>query len=226
MQTRMSRQTWASLAISAAIHGSAFATLGLAVDRAVPAKTAGPLQITWLMPAPPAPAATPAPVKPQRVARPASRSASHPIPRPVIASAGQPSDPTPAIPAAPAPAATPPASDHDMPPSEASANESAAPAPPVVPPLFTAAYLRNPPPDYPAESRRWGEEGRVLLRVRVRPDGQPDEILLQQSSGHRRLDRAALDAVRRWRFAPARQGEQAVAAWVVVPLHFSLHEAA
>lgn len=96
---------------------------------------------------------------------------------------------------------------------------------PTSPPIFNAAYLRNPAPAYPATSRRYGEAGRVLLRVRVLPSGQPDEVVLQQSCGHDRLDAAALDAVRRWRFVPARQGEQAIAAWVVVPIQFSLQEA-
>jgi len=45
---------------------------------------------------------------------------------------------------------------------------------------------------------------------------------LKTSSGSPRLDQAALDTVKRWRFVPARQGDQSVAAWVVVPISFSL----
>ena len=37
-----------------------------------------------------------------------------------------------------------------------------------------------------------------------------------------RLDRAAEDAVARWRFVPARRGESAVEAWVLVPIVFKL----
>ena len=92
----------------------------------------------------------------------------------------------------------------------------------VVPPRFDAAYLQNPPPDYPALSRRLGEEGRTLLRVLISPEGLPRDIQLQASSGFLRLDQAALQTVRRWRFVPARRGDEALAAWVLVPIRFDL----
>ena len=85
-----------------------------------------------------------------------------------------------------------------------------------------AAYLHNPKPVYPVASRRLGEEGRVLLRVRVSAHGLPAEVDVKQSSGFPRLDEAARAAVERWRFVPARQGTEAVEASVLVPLHFSL----
>ena len=87
---------------------------------------------------------------------------------------------------------------------------------------FDAAYLHNQKPVYPVASRRLGEEGRVLLRVRVSAHGQPLEVDVKQSSGFSRLDEAARAAVERWRFVPARQGTEAVEASVLVPLHFSL----
>lgn len=93
---------------------------------------------------------------------------------------------------------------------------------PLVPPRFDAAYLQNPPPAYPALSRRLGEQGRVLLRVLVRPDGVPESVELRQSSGAFRLDEAALEVVRKWRFVPARQGDIPVTAAVIVPIVFSL----
>jgi len=71
-------------------------------------------------------------------------------------------------------------------------------------------------------SRRLREEGQVMLRVRVSPDGQPNRIELRTSSGSDRLDRAAEEAVSRWRFVPARQGDTAVEAWVLVPIVFKL----
>lgn len=107
---------------------------------------------------------------------------------------------------------------------EASESERAAvPAvPPVLsPPRFDAGYLHNPAPDYPVLSQRLGEQGRVLLRVHVSAEGQAQEVLLQQSCGHARLDEAARRAVQRWRFVPARLGTLAVAAWVVVPIRFA-----
>lgn len=99
-----------------------------------------------------------------------------------------------------------------------------APPAPVVAPRFDADYLDNPKPVYPALSRRMGEEGRVLLRVHVDPAGLARETRLATSSGSERLDRSALDAVRRWKFIPARRGDEAVAAWVLVPIVFSLKE--
>jgi protein TonB len=100
----------------------------------------------------------------------------------------------------------------------------AAPEPPapIVLPRFDADYLQNPPPVYPTLSRRAGEQGKVLLRVVVRADGTPQSVELRQSSGSQRLDEAALDAVRRWRFVPARQGSLPISAAVIVPIVFSL----
>lgn len=102
--------------------------------------------------------------------------------------------------------------------------EPAPPAPPaVVPPRFDAAYLSNPAPAYPPLSRRAGEEGRVLLRVQVSPDGTATAVETETSSGHPRLDAAARTAVQKWRFVPARLGSQAVAASVLVPIAFKLN---
>ena len=96
------------------------------------------------------------------------------------------------------------------------------PPAPVIPPNFNADYLDNPPPLYPAVSRRTGEQGRVILRVLVNVRGTPDKVELNSSSGSSRLDDAAIDTVKRWRFVPARQGDQPVAAWVLIPITFTL----
>jgi protein TonB len=82
--------------------------------------------------------------------------------------------------------------------------------------------LNNPAPAYPAASRRLGEQGRVLLDVYIQPDGRVGEIRVKQSSGYPRLDEAALDAVRRWRYVPARRGNEPIALWYVQPISFSL----
>ena len=92
----------------------------------------------------------------------------------------------------------------------------------IEPPSFNAAYLRNPPPAYPAIARRRGEQGTVVLRVYVSGDGSAEKVLVHATSGHERLDQAAHDAVHQWRFVPARQGDQAIAAWVLVPIKFAL----
>jgi protein TonB len=95
-------------------------------------------------------------------------------------------------------------------------------APPAELPRFDAAYLNNQAPLYPPLSRRSGEQGRVQLRVHVTPDGGASEVLLGRSSGYPRLDAAARRAVERWKFVPARRGDVAVDAWVIVPISFSL----
>ncbi len=89
-------------------------------------------------------------------------------------------------------------------------------------PRFDADYLNNPAPRYPTLARRKREQGVVMLRVYVLPNGLPEAIELKRSSGIECLDKSALEAVRRWRFIPARSGDVAVAAWVVVPIEFSL----
>ena len=130
-------------------------------------------------------------------------------PSPIVAPAPPPEPPKPVEEAAPAVPAAP-------------ATASVAPAPPIIPPNFNADYLHNPPPAYPPASRRLGEQGRVVLRVLVSADGQPEQVDVRTSSGSPRLDTAALDTVRRWKFVPARQGERPVAAWVLVPISFRL----
>lgn len=87
---------------------------------------------------------------------------------------------------------------------------------------FDADYLQNPAPAYPPLSKRMGEEGKVVLRVFVEPDGRPSQINVSTGSGSPRLDQAALDAVWRWKFVAARRGDEAIAAWVLVPILFNL----
>lgn len=94
--------------------------------------------------------------------------------------------------------------------------------PPVSPPEYAAAYLQNPPPAYPRSARRAGEQGTVVLRVLVSLDGAATRVELERSSGSATLDSAALDAVQRWRFVPARRGATPVEAWVKVPVVFRL----
>lgn len=97
-----------------------------------------------------------------------------------------------------------------------------APPAPVTPPDFSAAQLNNPGPRYPYASRRNREEGTVMLKVLVTPDGMAGEVNINQSSGFERLDAAAIQTVRKWRFVPARQAGKAIAAWVLVPVGFYL----
>jgi protein TonB len=77
-------------------------------------------------------------------------------------------------------------------------------------------------PSYPASARRLGVQGTTLLSVFVTADGRVGEVQVRQSAGHRDLDQAAVEAVRRWRFEPARRGTEAVAVWVTLPVEFRL----
>ena len=77
-------------------------------------------------------------------------------------------------------------------------------------------------PTYPAASRRAGEEGTVRLRILVDERGMPRDIQISQGSGFPRLDQAAMDAVRKWRFAAATNGSQAITAWTNVAVTFRL----
>lgn len=105
----------------------------------------------------------------------------------------------------------------------------APPAPPApkpvteTPPSANAAYLRNPAPEYPSLAQRRGWEGTVLLRIRVLPNGKPGDIQIQTSSGRDVLDQAAVKAVQRWSFVPAKRGDVAQEGWVTVPLDFRLN---
>ncbi|MHA1536024.1 MAG: energy transducer TonB, partial [Alphaproteobacteria bacterium] len=80
----------------------------------------------------------------------------------------------------------------------------------------------NPLPKYPQSARRRGAEGRAVLAVQVGTDGRARSVVLRQSSGHADLDAAALEAVRRWRFAPASRGGVGVEGLAIVPIRFRL----
>ena len=174
--------------------------------------SAVPLMVSLIMPPPPLERPRtlpkPAPVKPKvEKIKPVE-------PPPVLTAAAE----------APAQQSAPP-----PPPVPTPAEIVAPPAPPapsapakVVPPSFNADYLKNPPPVYPSAARRQGQQGRAILRVLVNVNGMADQVEIRKGSGFGALDAAALEAVKQWRFIPARQGDQPVAAWVLVPITFTL----
>ncbi len=92
------------------------------------------------------------------------------------------------------------------------------------PPGFAPGSADNPLPRYPPAARRRGIEGTVMLEVLVSPAGLPDRVEILRSSGSGLLDEAAVEAVRRWRFRPARRGREAVEGRVSVPVTFRLIE--
>jgi periplasmic protein TonB len=77
-------------------------------------------------------------------------------------------------------------------------------------------------PSYPATPRRLGIQGTTMLRVHVLADGRIGDVLVEKSGGHPDLDQAATEAVRAWRFDPARRGTEPVAMWVLLPVEFRL----
>ncbi len=97
----------------------------------------------------------------------------------------------------------------------------AAPAPtPVATSRPEPVPGQTPSPRYPAQALRRGESGTVNVRVEIGPDGVPAQVSVEGSSGSRHLDRAAVDAVRRWRFRPAMSNGQPVSGSVIVPIRF------
>lgn len=206
-----------ALSAVAALHGAA---LLVAFGLAVRPELARPLQalsvrLLEVAPTPPRSEPAPAPVK-SPVAVPAPTRKPLPAPPPVIVAA-------PSAAVAPSFAVAPAAAAHpaDAPaapqaPASAARGEARSEA------RFDADYLRNPKPVYPPMSRRLGEEGKVVLRVRVSAQGLPLAVEVRQASGYARLDEAARAAVERWRFVPAQQGGEAVEATVLVPLAFAL----
>jgi len=179
-------------------------------------KAIEPLMVSLITPPQPLPQAplppTPAPAKPrpQPVAQPqAPRVPETPLPNAITTETVLPdraqSTPSQTREAAPAAAPAP-----------------ARPVAAVVPPRFDAAYLNNPAPSYPVAARRRGEGGRVQLRVLVTAAGHASRVEVSSSSGSALLDAAAKEAVERWRFVPARRGDEVIDAWVIVPIVFSL----
>lgn len=205
-----------------------------AFEKPAPVAPPTPIQVAWI--ASPKPRAEPpkpeplksAPPKTQKKPKLAAKPKAKPRkpapakPKPLISAPNSASEIA-AAKTAEAPKAAPAAS---LPPAPAAASAPAKSAPaeaaPLIQPHLNADYLDNPPPAYPRISRRLGEQGKVLLRAMINTDGTVAQLSVQKTSGFSRLDQAALETVKHWRFVPARRGSQIVPAWVVVPISFSL----
>jgi protein TonB len=111
---------------------------------------------------------------------------------------------------------------------------AAAPAQPVVvpvarpddgPPSLDAAALscvNRVAPTYPPQSRRMREEGTVDVRIEININGNVADAQVTRSSGHPRLDAAALESVRQWHCEPARRGGRNVGAVALQSFEFTL----
>ena len=91
---------------------------------------------------------------------------------------------------------------------------------PLTPAHVDPNYLHRPNPVYPALSKRLREEGTVLLRVNLDAQGIVLDISIEKSSSFQRLDQAAHEAVKQWRFIPAKRGQEAMPSTALVPIEF------
>lgn len=175
-----------------------------------PKRPAPPPARTRLTPAPAqAPAAKP---RPKPAAAPTQSAA--PAPTPSVDAPALPSVDAPAAPMAGAPGS-----------DSAGARGPAGPASTgsgVELPSSGAGYLQNPPPVYPAISKRLGEQGKVLVRVLIGADGNPQTAEIKRSSGFDRLDRSALEYVMKCRYVPGKVGGIPQAMWYEAPVSFVL----
>ena len=86
-------------------------------------------------------------------------------------------------------------------------------------------FLQLPEVLYPRASQRHGEAGLVIVRAYVGTGGgAPHSVQIEKSSGHARLDQAALAAVHKARFKPYAEKGQPVEGWALVPIRFELEK--
>ena len=98
-----------------------------------------------------------------------------------------------------------------------------APPAPATPRTVTGVeYIRAPQPVYPAISRRLGETGVVLLRILISTQGQPEQVIVQKSSGSANLDEAGREAAKHALFKPYMEDGKPVSVFVLVPLNFQM----
>ena len=106
----------------------------------------------------------------------------------------------------------------------AATDSAAASAVPVSAPLLNATAHFNAPPLYPQLSRKLREQGTVVLELTVLANGKVADVIVQQSSGYPRLDKAALLAVQHWRYQPAQRAGKALDYRYRQRVEFSLTE--
>lgn len=100
---------------------------------------------------------------------------------------------------------------------------------PASPPARQVVYvppqlLRKVEPPYPESARESERQGTVVVRLQVLENGRVGEVSIRKSSGHDDLDQAALKAVKKWRFVPAKDKDtgQPVSCFTNFPVIFRL----
>lgn len=172
-----------------------------------------------------APAAVATPVEPKPVETPQPKPAPKPVQKPQPEPTPEPAPKQQLKKASIAPEPEPQTlAEEAAPPPVATVAErlNASEGAPVTAPRVDARHHQNPAPSYPRLSRRRGEEGTVVLELLVLKDGTVDEIKVKQSSGFPRLDRSAMEAVKRWKYDPATRGGQAIDYRYLQPVTFNL----
>lgn len=84
-------------------------------------------------------------------------------------------------------------------------------------------YKENSPPVYPEIARVRGYEGIVLVSAEILPNGRVGDVKIRKSSGYAILDRSAIQAVKPWKFEPAKKSGNPFTAWVELPIKFILN---
>lgn len=89
--------------------------------------------------------------------------------------------------------------------------------------IHEANYKRRTPPSYPRRAYDLGQQGIVTLAALIEPNGRTGHLKVEQSSGHRLLDKAAIAAVKKWEFEPLTRNGEKVSSWVRVPVKFIIN---
>jgi protein TonB len=208
MSWRLPPERLAGLGFVLTLHAAAL--YGLWQHRLIPSPLeAATLFVNFI--APPAPEKK---EEPKRPPPPKPKSIEKPQPRQIVAE-------TPVV--APTDYVAPPPPEKPVP----ALVIEAPPMPLPVGPVALAAELsvacpERSAPAYPAQSRRFGETGVVVLRVELDETGRVAVARVSSSSGHVRLDDAALGAVKTWRCTPALRNGQPVRAVALQPFKFIL----
>jgi TonB family protein len=89
------------------------------------------------------------------------------------------------------------------------------------PPKIDTSYP-HPPPPYPETAQLSGEQGSVVLRVKVGSEGRVRNVKIAKTSGFDDLDNAAVEGVLRWRFTPAVENGDTKTEWTDITVAYQL----